>query len=595
MLTSALCAAQDYIASPDLESDLKAELDPIIQAARIGDATAIAEIQDRFSEPLTFGTGGLRGYMAAGLRRINKPNIRRATSALVQVAKKYVPNNNTALVGFDTRLKSHLFAKETARVLAEAGYIVYLGKQPLPTPFLCYAMRKLGTACGVIITASHNPKDYNGYKAYNNFGGQVLTPWDKDIETIMSTLPTVPPPVSDKNDNKILPIPNTLEEDYLNLGLQLRRLPKVFTPAKILYTPFHGTGITFVPELYRRAGLQLQICDSQAIQDGTFPTAPRPNPEEITAYQVPIMDAKCKGVEIIISNDPDADRIGLVAPNNGDWELMTGNDLVALTLDYLCCHSNCKGVLITTVVTSDFVAEVARYHGLEVIWTLTGFKYIALSMDTINDSFEHFIFGAEESSGMQLSNEMRDKDGVIAALFVGEMAGHYKALGMNPFEAVAKLRQKVGTFYNRLVNLEDSSPGGAVRFANFMNHIRQIRPIVFAGERIRIWEDFQEGKWYSDGDTGTIVDRPNNYLAKPIERSNVLKLRLASGSFVAFRPSGTEPKLKVYLQSCTTTAFLDDMEAQARNLLLGNPEKGEKILLPNQHATSHQRHTNYCK
>jgi phosphomannomutase len=565
-----LCVAQKYLASPNLELDLKTELAPIIIAAENGDATAISEIQDRFSESLTFGTGGLRGYMAAGLRRINKPNIRRATLALSNIAKKYVPNNNTALVGFDTRLKSQTFALETARVLAEAGYKVYLGKKPLPTPFLCYAMRKLGTACGVIITASHNPKDYNGYKAYNNLGGQVLAPWDKDIENIMSTLLQVPPPVSRNNDNKIMPIPKQLEEDYINLGLKLQQRPDMFTPAKILYTPFHGTGIAFVPELYRRAGLQLQICEAQAIQDGTFPTAPRPNPEEIMAYKVPLADAEHQGSEVIISNDPDADRIGLVAPNNGKWELMTGNDLVALTLDYLCCHSKRKGVLITTVVTSDFVAKVALYHGLEVVWTLTGFKYIALSMDNLIDSQENFVFGAEESSGMQLSNEMRDKDGVLAALFVGEMVGYYKALGMNPFDAVVKLQQKVGLFFSRLVNLEDNSPQGTLRFANSMNHIRQTMPTVFAGEKICMWEDFQIGKWYSNGQVGTIVDRQNSNFAKPIEQSNVLKLRLASGAFVAFRPSGTEPKLKVYLQSCTTTSFLDEMEAQAHNLLMGN-------------------------
>lgn len=570
MFISALRAAQDYIASPNLECDLKSELEPIVQAAINGDISSMAEIQDRFSKSLTFGTGGLRGYMAAGMHRINKPNIRRATLALAEVAKKYVPKNNTALVGFDTRLKSYTFARETAQVLAEAGYKVYLGNKPLPTPFLCYAMRKLGTACGVIITASHNPKEYNGYKAYNNLGRQVLTPWDSEIEIAMSKLPPVPPPASNANDDKILPIPNELEEDYLNLGLELRQLPKIFTPAKIMYTPFHGTGIEYVPELYRRAGLQLQICEAQAIQDGNFPTAPKPNPEEIAAYRITIEDAQCKNTEAIISNDPDADRIGLVAPNNGKWELMTGNDLVGLTLDYLCCHSKRKGVLITTVVTSDFVAEVARYHGLEVMWTLTGFKYIALAMDTIKESSECFAFGAEESSGMQLSDEMRDKDGVIAALFVGEMIGHYKALGMNPFEAVTKLKQKVGAFYNRLVSLEDNSPNGVLLFAKSMSHIRKIRPTTFAGERIHIWEDFQEGKWYSEGNMGTILDRPNNIFAKPIGHSNVLKLRLASGAFIAFRPSGTEPKLKIYLQSHTTQAFLDDLESQARDLLTNN-------------------------
>jgi phosphomannomutase len=563
-----IAAARAYLASPDLEPELRQELEPIVEAAEAGDPAALAEVKDRFFEPLAFGTGGLRGIMAAGLRRMNKPNIRRTTLALAKVAREHVPGVRTALVGFDTRLQSDTFALEAARVLAAAGYQVYLGGKPLPTPFLCYAMRKLGTACGIIVTASHNPKEYNGYKAYNNLGGQVLAPWDSEIETAMGQLPLVPPPPPAPGDGVILPIHKELEEAYLTLGLKLRRLPDVFQPARILYTPFHGTGIAFVPELFRRAGLPLQICASQSIQDGTFPTAPRPNPEEIAAYQAPLADARRLGAEVILSNDPDADRIGLVAPHNGEWELMTGNDLAALTLDYLCSMKGLKGVVVTTVVTSDFLAEVARAHGLEVMWTLTGFKFIALCMDALEARSESYAFGAEESFGMQLSNEMRDKDGVLAALVVGEMVGHYKALGMGPFEAVAALSRRVGTFRNRLVNLEDPRPGGAVRFAEAMTRIREAGLTTFAGEKVLSWEDFQTGEWHSGNQVEPIMDRPDNRPeAQPIDRSNVLKFRLESGAFAAFRPSGTEPKLKVYLQSRTTPELLDRMEAEARKLL----------------------------
>jgi len=568
MSSPTLAAAHAYLASADLEPELREELEPIVRAAEAGDAAALAEVLDRFFEPLAFGTGGLRGIMAAGLRRMNKPNIRRTTLALAKVTGAHVPGSRIALVGFDTRLLSDVFAREAARVLVEAGYQVYLGNRPLPTPFLCYAMRKLGTACGIIVTASHNPKEYNGYKAYNHQGGQVLAPWDTEIEAAMGQLPLVPPPPTAEADLRILPIPAELEEGYLALGLSLRQLPKVFQPARILYTPFHGTGIAFVPELYRRAGLPLQICASQAIQDGTFPTAPRPNPEEIAAYQAPLADAKRIGAEVILSNDPDADRIGLVAPNRGQWELMTGNDLVALTLDYLCGQKGLKGVVVTTVVTSDFVAEVARHHGLEVMWTLTGFKYIGLCMDALERRSETYAFGAEESFGMQLSSEMRDKDGVLAALVVGEMVGHYKALGMGPFEAVAELCRRVGTFHNRLVNLEDPRPGGAVRFAEAMTRIRSAGLTAFAGEKVQSWEDFQAGEGHTGSQVQPILDRPDNRAAaQPIDRSNVLKFRLESGAFAAFRPSGTEPKLKVYLQSRTTPELLDRMEAEARGLL----------------------------
>jgi phosphomannomutase len=576
MSQTTLAAARAYLASPDLEPELRLELEPVVQAAAAGDAAAAAEVEDRFFEPLAFGTGGLRGIMAAGLRRMNKPNVRRTTLALAEVARERAPlpaaggenRRRAALVGFDTRLQSDVFALEAARVLAAEGYIVYLGGRPLPTPFLCFAMRRLGTACGVILTASHNPKEYNGYKAYNDLGGQVMAPWDSEIEARTARLPLVPPSPPPDVQGAILPIPQELEEAYLALGLGLRQMPAVFQPARIVYTPFHGTGIAFVPELFRRAGLPLQICASQAIQDGTFPTAPRPNPEEIAAYRAPLDDARRLGAEVVLANDPDADRIGLVAPRDGAWELMTGNDLAALTLDYLCTQKGLRGVVVTTVVTSDFLAEVARHHGLEVMWTLTGFKYIAVCMDALAARGERYAFGAEESFGMQLTDEMRDKDGVLAALVVGEMVGHFKAMGLGPFTAVAALQRKVGSFHNRLVNLEDPRPGGAVRFREAMERIRGAGLTRFAGEAVVSWEDFQTGEWHGDGKVEPILDRPDNRAAaSPIDRSNVLKFRLASGAFAAFRPSGTEPKLKVYLQSRTTVELLERMEAEARQLL----------------------------
>jgi len=567
MPNSTLAAARAYLAAPDLEPELRTELEPFVVAAGAGDAAALAELEDRFFEPLAFGTGGLRGIMAAGLRRMNKPNIRRTTLALAEVARAHVPGR-IALVGFDTRLRSDVFALEAARVLAAAGYQVHLADRPLPTPFLCFAMRKLGAACGVIVTASHNPKEYNGYKAYNDLGGQVMAPWDTEVEAAMGRLPLVPPPPGPDADAAIHPIPAELEEAYLALGLKLRQLPEVFQPARILYTPFHGTGIAFVPELYRRAGLPLQICAAQAIQDGTFPTAPRPNPEELAAYATPMADAQRLGAEVILSNDPDADRLGLVAPRAGVWELMSGNDLAALTLDYLCGQRGLKGVVVTTVVTSDLLAEVARGHGLEVMWTLTGFKNIAVCMDALEASGATYAFSAEESFGMQLSREMRDKDGVLAALVVGEAVGHYKALGQGPFEAVAALQARVGSYWNRLVNLEDPRPGGAVRFAEAMTRIRAAGLTAFGGEAVVSSEDFLSGERRTGTKVEPILDRPGTpAAAQPLDRSNVLKFRLASGAFAAFRPSGTEPKLKVYLQSRTGEAQLERMEAEARGLL----------------------------
>lgn len=569
-----LDAARQYLASPHLEAELRTDLEALLRAAEAGEAAALEEVADRFSEPLAFGTGGLRGIMAAGLKRMNKPNVRRATLALAGVARRRAPSRSVALVGFDTRIHSGAFAREAARVLASSGFTVFLGNRPLPTPFLCFAMRRLRAACGVILTASHNPKAYNGYKAYDHRGAQVVAPWDAEIEAAMNAEDLVPVPPGAEADAHVFPIPADLEEAYLRLGLGLLAHPAPFEPARLLFTPFHGTGSAFVPELFRRAELPLEVCESQSVPDGTFPTAPRPNPEEIEAYAAPLEDAKRLDCEAILANDPDADRIGVVAKRRGtEWELMSGNDLAALTLDFLCRFKGVKGVCITTVVTSDFLAEVARSHGLSVMWTLTGFKNIAACMDRLEEIGEPFAFGAEESFGMLLSPELRDKDGVTAALVVGEMIGHYQALSLGPFEAVDALQARLGTFHNRLVNLEDPRPGGARRFAEAMARIREAGLEALGGERVVSWEDFQTGEWHgalSDGSDHVepILDRPDRRnVAQPIPRSNVLKFRLESGAFAAFRPSGTEPKLKVYLQSRTEPALLDRLEAEARALL----------------------------
>ncbi|WP_243320910.1 phospho-sugar mutase [Geothrix sp. SG200] len=562
-----LDSARAYLAFPHLEPELRAELEPMLKAAEAGDAKAAAELEDRFSEPLAFGTGGLRGFMAAGLRRMNRPNVRRATLALAAVTQRRAPGKRVAVVGYDTRINSDVFAAESAAVLAAAGYQVFLGTRPLPTPFLCFAMRRLGSACGVILTASHNPKEYNGFKAYNDLGGQVVEPWDAEVEAHMAALPLVPePPVAPAG--RIQPIPAEVEEAYLAMGQDLLQHPEAFEAARILYTPFHGTGVAFVPALFERAGLPLTLSPSQGIQDGTFPTAPRPNPEELAAYAAPLKEAEAMGAEVILANDPDADRIGVVAKRDGAWELMSGNDLAGLTLDYLCTQKGRRGAVVSTVVTSDFMAEVARHHGLPVVWTLTGFKNIAVCMDRLLELGEPYAFGAEESYGMLLPPDLRDKDGVTAALVVAEMAGHYKAKGQTLFQAVEALMARVGSFHNRLVNLEDPRPGGAKRFAEAMGRIRAAGLASLGGEKVVNWEDFQTGLWHGDGRTEPILDRPDQRdRALAIPRSNVLKFRLESGAFAAFRPSGTEPKLKVYLQGRGEASQLDRLEAEARSLL----------------------------
>jgi phosphomannomutase len=460
-------AALAYLSSPHLEPELKTELESLIKAAET-DENAKIELDDRFSESLAFGTAGLRGLMAAGLRRMNLPLVRRTTLALAEVAKKNAPDKTKAIVGFDTRNNSIEFARETARVLAAAGFDVYLNDRPLPTPFLCFAMLKLGAACGVIITASHNPKEYNGYKAYNDKGGQVVDPWDKEIEAAMRALPVVPEPPPSSVDSKISPIPKEIEEAFIQMSLCYRLKPEPFEPANLLFTPFHGTGATFVPEVFKRAGLPLSVCDAQMVQDGNFPTAPKPNPEEMSAFKVTIEEANRVGADAILATDPDADRLGIVIKQKGQWVQMTGNDMAALALDYLVRFKGVKGCVVTTVVTSDFLAETAKHHGIKTVWCLTGFKNIAVAMNRLEANGEAYAFGAEESIGCLPDHSLRDKDGITAALLFGEMVGYYKTLGMNLNEAALDLQKRIGTYYSRQVNLEDPRPGGAQRFAEAM-------------------------------------------------------------------------------------------------------------------------------
>jgi len=560
--------AHQYLTSPFLEEELREELLAIVGAAKGGDINARADLSDRFSGSLSFGTGGLRGKMGAGSARMNKPNIRRASLALAEVAQQYSPNSNTVLIGYDTRLKSGTFALETARAFAAQGFMAYLGDRPLPTPFLCYAMRKLGVSCGVIITASHNPKIYNGHKAYNNLGAQLVPPWDKEVEAAIERLPMIPPALTNEFDARIIAIPKPVEEDFYAMSLGVLAHPEHFISARILFAALHGTGSEFVPELFRRAGLPLDICKTQAVQDGNFPTAPRPNPEEMAAFKTPIEDAERLGNEAILGTDPDADRLGVIIKHQGQWLPLSGNDMAALALDYLAIERQVKGAVITTVVTSDFLARVACMHQMPVVWTLTGFKNIAACMQNLALRHEPFALGAEESMGLCPLGEVRDKDGVTAALLLAEMIGYYKAKGQTLHEAVATLKERAGVFYTRLVNLEDSSFEGTKRFSQAMVKLRKSKITIFADQRVISYEDYLAGQRITENGQEDLLDRPDcPEIAKPIPQANLLKFYLEDGSFIAFRPSGTEPKLKIYLQSRSTAEYLDLMEQEARGFL----------------------------
>lgn len=563
---------QRYLDAPDLDANSRNEINDLVLKAK-HDSGVASDLEDRFNKEMEFGTGGIRGVMAAGLNRMNLPNIRRVSLALGQVALTQSKTSSPlAIVGYDTRLHSEEFAREAARTLRDLGYRVCLGSKAYPTPFLCFVMRQLNATCGVIITASHNPKQYNGFKAYNHLGAQIVEPWDSLIKESLTSLPVILPQ-SPLTMEGIEPIDTTLEQSYIESGCTFSPPLTIAPNLKVLYTSFHGTGDQLVKAIFDRAAFPIKFSTLQCIRDGNFPTCPRPNPEEISSYAPSINEAIECNADVILANDPDADRIGLVAPcaehqneMGNIWRLMSGNDLAALTLDYLLKVKPQKGYVITTVVTSDFLAAVAIFHGLTVMRTLTGFKNIAKCMDELVGSSDAYVFSAEESYGMLLDPNIRDKDGVRSTLFVAQMVQDFKNNGQSVWQAVDALKAKVGFYENSLLNYE-MTRGSSLK--GFLNAIDEIRKLTFQDINLPLTriEDYATGHWRSlDGSSGLILDREGPH-AKPIGRSNVLKFYLKDGSFIALRPSGTEPKLKVYIQSCGGPVLLRQLEDYSRSLI----------------------------
>ncbi|MFM8233942.1 MAG: phospho-sugar mutase [Holophagaceae bacterium] len=565
-----------YYNHPLLEKEYKEELSLAFPNLSQLDTEQLEDIQARFGSELSFGTGGVRGLMGAGTNRINLPTIRKVTYALAQTAKDFTKGPLTAVVGYDTRINSKKYAEHAASVLMDEGFKVWICSGPSPTPFLCYAMRKLRTSCGIIITASHNPKNYNGLKAYDNLGGQIVDSWDKHISDQILELPLIIAAPSTAITEARL-IPASIEDDFVHDACAV--MPSCMNTnlhPKIMYTPFHGTGGPLVTRMFKQAQIPLLLSPSQSIMDGNFPTCPRPNPEEINSYASVICDAQKIGANYILANDPDADRIGLLAPQSGyinalgnNWKLMTGNDLASLTLDFLSKLKPTKGVVITTIVTSDFLSAVAKKHGLQIVKTLTGFKNIANSMNRLIEVGDPYVFSAEESYGMLIDGQIRDKDGVSSSIIVAQLIRDIESRGLSVWEAITELQGSTGPFYNDLINLEDASPDGLKRFGKLMEQIRTMSLDSFGGLPVITKEDYLVGLSTSlNGQSKVLIDRDDDPLkSKPIPKSNVLKFYLDDGSFIAFRPSGTEPKLKVYLQSCTSSEHLKYLEQKVLHFL----------------------------
>ena len=529
---------KDY---PELNADLRAELETM---------TDEGEIEDRFYQDLEFGTGGMRGKIGAGINRMNVYIVAKATYGLGKYLLGADPKNaeKGVAIAFDSRNKSAEFAQTAARVLASMGVQAYLFESLRPTPVLSFTVRHVGAAGGIVITASHNPKEYNGYKVYGPDGGQMVSPAADELVAEI-----------EKIDNYFdIPLANmqTAVEDGM-IQIIGREVDDAYAAAvenvvkanpgsdlKVIYTPIHGSGNVPVRRVLDDLGYKnVTVVAEQEQPDGSFPTVSYPNPEERSVFNIAMEMPEARDVDIIIGTDPDCDRVGVVGRNaEGEFVVFTGNQTGALLVDYFLKTRTGlpdNKVVIKTIVTSELGGIVAKSHGAEVVDVLTGFKYIGEHMTEYETTGEKtFAFGYEESYGYLAGNYARDKDAVLASALVCEMADYYKKQGMTLYDALEGLYQKFGYFIEGIQSMTLEGIEGKKQIANIMEKFRANHFNTFADEKLVTYNDYQSKESLDlAGGEKSAIDLP---------KSNVLKFVFNENSWYALRPSGTEPKLKVY-------------------------------------------------
>ena len=507
------------------------------------------ELADSFYRNLEFGTGGLRGIMGVGTNRINKYTIGMATQGFANYLNKTYANEKISVViGHDSRNNARFFAETTAQVFAANGIKVYLFEALRPTPELSFAIRTLGAKAGVVCTASHNPKEYNGYKAYWNDGGQLVPPHDKNVITEVEAIQSIDDVKWEGGAANIELIGTSMDDAYTKMLQTLSVYPEVIAKQqdlKIVYTPIHGTGITLVPKVLAAYGFtNVHVVEEQSIPDGNFPTVHYPNPEETETMSIGLAKAKAMDADIVLGTDPDADRVGVGVKNHkGDWVLMNGNQTAVLAFAYMMEARKAKGIakpndmVITTIVTTAMINEVAKQNKVNCYNVLTGFKWVA-ELVKEKEGKENYIIGGEESFGLMIGDQIRDKDAVSAVAILCEMAAYEKAKGSNLFNKLIELYIQYGFYYENLISITKKGMNGQAEIAKMMEDYRQSPPTIIDGEAVTTLLDYelQVGKNLATGETWKIQ----------LPKSNVLQFITATGTKISARPSGTEPKIKFY-------------------------------------------------
>lgn len=515
------------------------------------------ELEDAFYRNLEFGTGGLRGLMGVGTNRMNKYTVGMATQGMSNYLLKTYPNEEIKVcVGHDSRNNSRFFAETVANVFAANGIKVYLFPALRPTPELSFAIRTLGCKSGVVCTASHNPKEYNGYKAYWDDGAQLVPPHDKNVIKEVEAISSVDDVKFTGGEANITMLDEKMDDAYIDMIKSLSVYPEVIAKQhdlKIVYTPIHGTGITVVPKTLAAFGFtNVIVVEEQAEPNGNFPTVAYPNPEETETMSIGLAKAKSLDADILLGTDPDSDRVGVGVKNHkGEWVLMNGNQTAVLAFAYMIEARKNKGIaqpndmVISTIVTSEMINDVAKQNGVACYNVLTGFKWIA-SLLKEKEGKENYIVGGEESFGLMIGDKVRDKDAVSAVALLCEMAAVEKANGRSLYDKMIEMYVQYGFYLESLISITKKGMNGAAEIAAMMAGYRANPPATINGSKVVELLDYelQTGKNLITGESWTI-DLP---------KSNVLQFITEDGSKISARPSGTEPKIKFYFSVKTTLA-----------------------------------------
>ena len=530
--------------------------------------------EDAFYQPLSFGTAGMRGLLGAGINRMNIFTVRQATEGLARLMDSLddAVKGRGVAISYDSRHFSPEFAIESAKVLGAHGIKAYVFETLRPTPELSFTVRHLNAYAGIMITASHNPKEYNGYKIYGEDGGQ-MPPKESDIITAsIREADMFEVPVKDEAElveaGLLVKIGKDVDDAYLaevkTVTVNQELIDTVGKDMKLVYSPLHGTGALIAGQALKNAGFEnVTIVPEQAEPNGDFPTVKLPNPEDPEALAMGIALAKEQGADVVIAVDPDADRMGTaVRQPSGEYQLLTGNQIGAVLLNYLLTAKKAagtlpaNGALVKSIVSSEFAADIAKSFGVETINVLTGFKYIAEQIQHFEDTNEHtFLFGFEESYGYLVKSFARDKDSVQATVLLAEVAAYYKSLGKTLYDGLQELFDQYGYFVENTKSLTFAGIDGADKIASLMNKFRAETPAEFGGVKVAKVEDFS---LQTETDTATGAVTPMT-----LPKANVVKYWLADGSWVAVRPSGTEPKIKFYVGTKGATAQAADEELAA--------------------------------